>query len=99
MATFLPEGGGYAGFMHGNVVDMFYCPIIRFDWPAWVPFGLAGRQFEFFSPVFNIADASITAGVISILVFQKKFFGKGDAASSQSPVTSETDMGTGISGH
>ena len=76
VAEFLPAGGGYAPFLYGNVVDMFYCPIIRFDWPEWVPFGLAGKEFEFFSPVFNVADSAITTGVILILIFQKKFFMK-----------------------
>jgi len=74
VATLFPEGGGYAAFLHGHVVDMFYCPMIRFDWPAWVPFGLAGKEFEFFSPVFNVADSCITTGVFSILIFQNKFF-------------------------
>lgn len=74
VATLFPPGGGYAPFLHGHVVDMFYCPIIRFDWPGWAPFGLAGKEFEFFSPVFNIADSAITIGVFSILIFQKKFF-------------------------
>ena len=74
VATFMPSGGGYAPFLHGHVVDMFYCPIIRFDWPEWVPFGLSGKEFEFFSPVFNVADSAITIGVFSILIFQGKFF-------------------------
>lgn len=57
----------------GRVVDMFYCPIIEATWPQWMPvFG--GREFIFFRPVFNIADASISIGVISILAFQKLFF-------------------------
>ena len=64
---------GYASFLHGNVVDMLYFPIIRGHYPSWMPvFG--GDDFEFFRPIFNIADASITTGVISILVFQKRFF-------------------------
>ncbi len=66
-------GNGYASFLHGKVVDMFYFPIIHSHFPSWVPF-VGGEEFEFFSPVFNIADASISTGVIAILVFQKKFF-------------------------
>ena len=65
---------GYAGFLHGNVVDMLYFPVIRGDFPSWFPFW-GGEKFEFFRPIFNIADAAITTGVISILVFQRKFFG------------------------
>jgi signal peptidase II len=66
---------GYAGFLHGRVVDMLYFPIIRSHYPRWVPF-LNGQDFEFFSPVFNIADASISIGVITILLFQRRFFRK-----------------------
>jgi signal peptidase II len=35
---------------------------------------VGGRYFEFFSPVFNIADSSIFIGVVIILVMQRKFF-------------------------
>lgn len=64
---------GYASFLHGNVVDMLYFPVIKGNFPSWMPvFG--GDYFEFFRPIFNIADASITTGVISIIVFQKRFF-------------------------
>ena len=64
---------GYASFLHGNVVDMLHFPVIDTTWPKWVPvFG--GDKFVFFNPIFNIADASITTGVLSILVFQKRFF-------------------------
>lgn len=71
VAGMFPEKG-YAGFLHGKVVDMFYFPIIRTHYPEWMPF-VGGDEFEFFSPVFNIADASISVGVITLLVFQKKF--------------------------
>ena len=64
---------GYASFLHGNVVDMLYFPVIKGHFPAWFPFW-GGDEFEFFRPIFNIADASITTGVMSILVFQKRFF-------------------------
>jgi signal peptidase II len=64
---------GYAGFLHGNVVDMLYFPLIRGHFPTWFPLW-GGDDFEFFRPIFNIADASISTGVITILVFQKRFF-------------------------
>ena len=65
---------GYAGFLHGKVVDMLYFPIIRDTYfPKWVPIW-GGEDFEFFRPIFNLADAAISTGVISILVFQKRFF-------------------------
>lgn len=73
VARMFPAGGGYAGFLHGKVVDMLYFPIIHSHYPSWIPF-VGGEEFEFFSPVFNIADASISCGVIAIILFQKKFF-------------------------
>jgi signal peptidase II len=74
VARAFPAGGGYAGFLHGKVVDMFYFPIIKnATFPTWLPIW-GGQNFEFFSPVFNLADASISVGVIAILIFQKRFF-------------------------
>ncbi len=64
---------GYASFLHGNVVDMLYFPVIRGHFPSWFPFW-GGEDFEFFRPIFNLADASITTGVLTILVFQRKYF-------------------------
>ena len=75
VAEFLPEGGGYGGMLHGKVVDMFYFPIWHGNYPSWVPY-LGGDTFIFFRPVFNIADAAITTGVIILIVFQKRFFKK-----------------------
>lgn len=63
---------GYAGFLHGRVVDMFYFPIIQGFYPDWFPF-FAGEEFVFFRPVFNFADAAISVGVITIIIFQSKF--------------------------
>lgn len=73
VASFLPAGGGYAGFLHGKVVDMLYFPVYEGFLPDWIPFK-GGDYFVFFQPVFNISDASISVGVITILLFQKKFF-------------------------
>jgi len=67
-----PEGGGYAKFLYGRVVDMFYFPIIKTNWPNWMPW-LGGQSFVFFRPVFNIADSSITVGVFYLLLFQRKY--------------------------
>ena len=65
---------GYAGFLHGKVVDMLYFPIIRnAHFPAWIPFW-GGEDFEFFRPIFNLSDAAISVGIITILVFQRRFF-------------------------
>jgi signal peptidase II len=72
LAALFPKYG-YAGFLHGNVVDMLYFPIIEnAHFPKWVPVW-GGEEFIFFRPIFNLADASISTGVITILVFQKRF--------------------------
>jgi signal peptidase II len=76
VAHLFPAGGGYAGLFKGKVVDMLYFPMITGKhYPSWMPF-VGGDDFEFFRHVFNIADASISTGVITLLVFQKKFFKK-----------------------
>src|SRR5690606_37885210 len=75
IARFLPAEGGYGAFLHGQVVDMLYLPIYEGYLPKWLPFK-GGDYFIFFRPVFNIADAAISTGVITILVFQKRFFNK-----------------------
>ena len=70
-SVLFPPGGGYSSFLHGRVVDMFYFPIINTTWPDWSPIK-PGESLIFFRPVFNVADAAITCGVISILLFQKR---------------------------
>ena len=64
-------GNGYAGFLMGKVVDMFYFPLITTTWPQWMPF-CGGEQFVFFSPVFNFADSCISVGVVALLLFYRK---------------------------
>ncbi len=87
LASLFPEGGGYTGFLHGKVVDMLYFPIIDTFLPDWVPF-FGGERFEFFSPVFNIADSSISIGLIAILLFQNRFFPKHtEAKKNEAPDT------------
>ena len=75
VATLFPEGGGYASFLHGKVVDMLYFPIINSTWPEWMPW-VGGRDFVFFSPVFNIADSYISVGVCYLILFKYKYFMK-----------------------
>lgn len=73
LAEFMPEGGGYAPFLQGKVVDMFYFPLLDTTLPDWVPFW-GGERFQFFRPVFNLADSAISVGVASIILFHRKFF-------------------------
>ena len=72
LAQIFPDAGGYASFLHGKVVDMFYFPIASWDWPEWMP-GVGGEHFIFFQPVFNLADAAISAGIIAFILFYSKY--------------------------
>ena len=73
VAQLFPEGGGYAPFLQGKVVDMLYFPLIDTDLPSWVPFW-GGRHVIFFRPIFNFADSCITCGAIYLLIFHWRFF-------------------------
>jgi signal peptidase II len=73
VAQFLPEGGGYAPFFLGKVVDMLFFPLIDTTWPEWVPF-VGGDSLIFFRPIFNFADSCITVGALYLMIFQWKFF-------------------------
>ena len=70
LATFMPEGGGYAPWLHGKVVDMFYFPLIETTFPSWIPFW-GGEEFIFFRPIFNLADSAICVGVFLLLIFYR----------------------------
>lgn len=70
VAHFVPFGEGYASFLNGRVVDMFYFPLFQFDWPSWLPF-VGGDHFIFFSPIFNFADSCITCGVFAFMLFYR----------------------------
>ncbi|MCB9182580.1 MAG: lipoprotein signal peptidase [Flavobacteriales bacterium] len=70
-AVFLPADGGYSSLFHGAVVDMFHFPIWRGRFPDWLPLW-GGEHFEFFQPVFNIADAAITVGIALFIVAHRK---------------------------
>ncbi len=73
VAEFLPEGGGYAEFFHGKVVDMLHFPIWSGILPEWLPL-IGGKYFSFFDPVFNVADVAISTGIGILIVFNKKAF-------------------------
>ena len=64
-------GDGYAPLLKGKVVDMFYFPLVEWNWPDWLPF-IGGEHFIFFSPIFNFADACISCAVIAVLLFYSK---------------------------
>lgn len=73
VASFVPVGQGYAGFLHGKVVDMLHFPLFSGVYPSWFPW-VGGDHFTFFSPIFNIADSYITIGVLYLILFQRKYF-------------------------
>ena len=75
VASLMPAEGGYATWLHGKVVDMFYFPIIETNWPEWIP-GIGGEHFIFFSPIFNFADAAISCGIVALLLFYGKYLNK-----------------------
>ncbi len=81
LAEFMPEAGGYAGFLQGKVVDMLYFPLIDTTWPQWMPVK-GGEPFLFFKPVFNIADSAISIGVAIILLFYRDLFKNDDQAAA-----------------
>jgi len=72
---FVPFGTGYAPFLMGKVVDMFYFPIIRTTWPEWMPW-VGGDPYVFFSPIFNFADSAISVGVVMLLLFYRREIGE-----------------------
>ena len=75
LSYFVPFGTGYAPFLMGKVVDMFYFPLIETEWPTWMPF-VGGDHFVFFSPVFNFADSCISVSVVWILLFYRQEISK-----------------------
>ena len=75
LSYFVSFGTGYAPFLMGKVVDMFYFPLIETEWPTWMPF-VGGDHFVFFSPVFNFADSCISVSVVWILLFYRQEISK-----------------------
>lgn len=82
---------GYQSLLHGNVVDMLYFPMVKTTYPDWFPL-VGGRPFEFFSPIFNVADAAISIGVITLLLFQKRFLHREEEKQAHS-VETTTEVG------
>lgn len=75
IAKMVPFGQGYGKLFHGRVVDMLYFPIVETTLPGWVPVW-GGNHFTFFEPVFNVADAAISVGVLILVFFQKRLIHK-----------------------
>lgn len=90
VARFVPWGQGYGDLFHGKVVDMLYFPLFSGQYPSWFPVW-GGQPFEFFRPVFNIADMAISTGVISIFVFQRRLLKKDEQAAPAAPADSLPD--------
>ncbi len=86
------SSNGYSSFLHGSVVDMLYFPMIRSTYPSWFPF-VGGQEFEFFSPIFNIADASISIGIITLVLFQKRLFRKKTLPGNTTTVETTAESG------
>jgi signal peptidase II len=81
---------GYEGFLHGRVVDMLYFPIIENGrFPDWLPIW-GGESFEFFRPVFNIADMAISGGVFALIIFQNRFFPEPKVKKEETPTVQDT---------
>lgn len=78
VAEFVPWGTGYESLFYGRVVDMLYFPLVEWRWPDWMPV-CGGNDFIFFSPIFNIADSSITCGVTALILFCRKYYMKSDS--------------------
>ncbi len=92
VAALFPPDGGYAGWLHGKVVDMFYFPLIESHFPDWFPVW-GGEEFVFFRPVFNIADSAITAGVCLIILFNRTIFSDaGQKEETTESLTSENSV-------
>lgn len=71
IASLVPFGEGYSGWLHGKVVDMLYFPLFDGIFPDWFP-KVGGNSFTFFSPIFNIADSAITVGIFIVVLFYRK---------------------------
>ena len=91
VSQWVPWGEGYAPMLHGKVVDMFHFPLFSFHWPEWFP-SIGGNKFEFFRPVFNIADAAITVGVFILILFNRSFFKSEEELNKKEAMEAEAEI-------
>ena len=101
-AVLFPADGGYGTLLHGAVVDMFYFPLWEGRLPNWLPLW-GGDHFVFFRPVFNVADAAITFGVVMFILVQRRSGSVlsipldeviSSSAASPDPTSSQADSGS-----
>lgn len=91
VSHFVDFGTGYAPFLEGKVVDMFYFPLITTTLPDWLPFW-GGDYFVFFSPVFNFADAAISVGVVALALFCRKELAELNSDNNEKNVPNENNV-------
>ncbi len=96
LATIFPEGGGYAPFLYGKVVDMLYFPLIDTTFPQSFPIW-GGQRFQFFRPVFNISDTAISTGVFTLLLFHRRIFKSKPASAAETSYDQSVDKGVSSS--
>ncbi len=90
-STLFPAEGGYAPLLQGRVVDMFYFPIVEGVYPNWIPW-LGGDYYQFFQPVFNVADASISIGVVLLIITQNKRYALENEALNEAETHQQTSQ-------
>jgi signal peptidase II len=83
-------------WLRGQVVDMFYFDIYKGPYPTWLHWlpGVDEFSYLFVFPVFNVADAALSVGIVVILIFQGKFFrmdAKAKEAAAPAPVAATTE--------
>src|SRR5699024_1130116 len=71
VASFVP-GVGYSGLFYVRVVDMVYFSLFSFYWPDWIRW-IGGDRFDFFCPVFHIADSALSVGVVCMILFYHRY--------------------------
>lgn len=87
VATLFPADGGYSSLFYGRVVDMLYFPLAEWTWPEWLPF-VGGNSFVFFQPIFNVADAALSVGVVVLILFYSKYLSN---TINQAPINKELE--------